>query len=93
MPRIMNGRGTHTFWFENGGELKDVHRGDNRSVSSCELTERISFAVGGWSQQYAGLNFVIVRGSGHEVALHRPKEALALFKAFISGTPLTHVEF
>ncbi|WZZ24362.1 hypothetical protein YC2023_007763 [Brassica napus] len=49
--------------------------------------------VGGWSQQYAGLNFVIVRGSGHEVALHRPKEALALFKAFISGTPLTHDEF
>ena len=47
----------------------------------------------GWSQQYAGLNFVIVRGSGHEVALHRPKEALALFKAFISGTPLTHDEF
>uniref|UniRef100_A0A0D3A309 Carboxypeptidase n=1 Tax=Brassica oleracea var. oleracea TaxID=109376 RepID=A0A0D3A309_BRAOL len=49
--------------------------------------------VVGWSQQYAGLNFVIVRGSGHEVALHRPKEALALFKAFISGTPLTHDEF
>ncbi|CAN6912064.1 unnamed protein product [Brassica oleracea] len=49
--------------------------------------------VGGWSQQYAGLNFVIVRGSGHEVALHKPKEALALFKAFISGTPLTHDEF
>lgn len=49
--------------------------------------------MGGWTQQYAGLNFVTVRGAGHEVPLHRPKEALALFKAFISGTPLTHDEF
>ncbi|XP_010447670.1 PREDICTED: serine carboxypeptidase-like 29 [Camelina sativa] len=45
--------------------------------------------VGGWSQQYAGLKFVTVRGAGHEVPLHRPKQALALFKAFISGTPLS----
>lgn len=49
--------------------------------------------VGGWSQQYAGLNFVIVRGAGHEVPLHKAKEALALFNAFISGTPLTHDKF
>ncbi|VVB10910.1 unnamed protein product [Arabis nemorensis] len=48
--------------------------------------------VGGWTQQYAGLNFVTVRGAGHEVPLHRPKEALALFKAFISGTPLSTPE-
>ncbi|CAG7898467.1 unnamed protein product [Brassica rapa] len=48
--------------------------------------------VGGWTQQYAGLNFVTVRGAGHEVPLHRPKEGLALFKAFISGTPLSTPE-
>lgn len=48
--------------------------------------------VGGWSQQYAGLNFVTVRGAGHEVPLHRPKQAFALFKAFISGTPLSTPE-
>ncbi|KAH0871469.1 hypothetical protein HID58_078491 [Brassica napus] len=44
--------------------------------------------VGGWTQEYDGLNFVTVRGAGHEVPLHRPKEALALFQAFISGTSL-----
>uniref|UniRef100_A0A1J3DWR5 Carboxypeptidase n=1 Tax=Noccaea caerulescens TaxID=107243 RepID=A0A1J3DWR5_NOCCA len=48
--------------------------------------------VGGWTQQYAGLNFVTVRGAGHEVPLHRPKEALALFKAFISGNSLSTPE-
>lgn len=48
--------------------------------------------MGGWTQQYAGLNFVTVRGAGHEVPLHRPKEALALFKAFISGTALSTPE-
>eukprot|EP00262_Sarcandra_glabra_P012839 TRINITY_DN3397_c0_g1_i1.p1 TRINITY_DN3397_c0_g1~~TRINITY_DN3397_c0_g1_i1.p1 ORF type:complete len:498 (-),score=90.95 TRINITY_DN3397_c0_g1_i1:296-1789(-) len=44
--------------------------------------------VGGWTQEYKGLTFVTVRGAGHEVPLHRPKEALALFKAFISGSPM-----
>ncbi|XP_010525795.1 PREDICTED: serine carboxypeptidase-like 29, partial [Tarenaya hassleriana] len=44
--------------------------------------------VAGWTQQYAGLNFVTVRGAGHEVPLHRPKQSLELFKAFVSGNPL-----
>ncbi|KAJ4899060.1 Serine carboxypeptidase-like 29 [Raphanus sativus] len=48
--------------------------------------------VGGWTQEYDGLNFVTMRGAGHEVPLHRPKEALALFKAFISGTSLPTLE-
>ncbi|KAG5407389.1 hypothetical protein IGI04_013508 [Brassica rapa subsp. trilocularis] len=48
--------------------------------------------VGGWTQEYDGLNFVTVRGAGHEVPLHRPKEALALFQAFISGTSLSTPE-
>ncbi|CAH8355686.1 unnamed protein product [Eruca vesicaria subsp. sativa] len=45
--------------------------------------------VGGWTQQYDGLNFVTVRGAGHEVPLHRPKEALTLFQAFLSGVSLS----
>ncbi|GLU10287.1 hypothetical protein SLE2022_271060 [Rubroshorea leprosula] len=44
--------------------------------------------VGGWTQEYAGLTFVTVRGAGHEVPLHRPKLALALVKAFLSGTSM-----
>ncbi|KAK9141484.1 hypothetical protein Syun_010884 [Stephania yunnanensis] len=44
--------------------------------------------VGGWTQQYAGLTFVSVRGAGHEVPLHRPELALELAKGFLSGTPM-----
>ncbi|KAK3012484.1 hypothetical protein RJ639_007935 [Escallonia herrerae] len=44
--------------------------------------------VGGWTQQYEGLNFVTVRGAGHEVPLHKPKQALTLFKSFLSGTSM-----
>ncbi|CAI9098725.1 OLC1v1035419C1 [Oldenlandia corymbosa var. corymbosa] len=49
--------------------------------------------VSGWTQQYEkGLNFVTVRGAGHEVPLHRPKQALTLFKSFISGSALPELE-
>ncbi|CAN6482101.1 unnamed protein product [Victoria cruziana] len=44
--------------------------------------------VGGWSQGYEGLTFATVRGAGHEVPLHRPKQALVLFKTFLSGSAL-----
>ncbi|CAK7338144.1 unnamed protein product [Dovyalis caffra] len=44
--------------------------------------------VGGWTQEYAGLTFVSVRGAGHEVPLHKPKLALTLIKAFLSGTSM-----
>ena len=44
--------------------------------------------VGGWTQEYAGLTFVSVRGAGHEVPLHRPKQALTLAKSFLSGSPM-----
>lgn len=37
---------------------------------------------------YEGLTFVTVRGAGHEVPLHRPKQALVLFKSFLSGSPM-----
>lgn len=41
--------------------------------------------VGGWTQEYKGLTFVAVRGAGHEVPLHKPKQALTLIKSFLSG--------
>ncbi|KAG0482039.1 hypothetical protein HPP92_010129 [Vanilla planifolia] len=44
--------------------------------------------VGGWTQVYQRLTLVTVRGAGHEVALHRPKQALVLFKQFLSGEPM-----
>ncbi|KAJ9689082.1 hypothetical protein PVL29_014633 [Vitis rotundifolia] len=47
--------------------------------------------VGGWTQDYAGLTFVTVRGAGHEVPLHKPKQAFTLFKAFLSGAPMPYM--
>ncbi|XP_043700880.1 serine carboxypeptidase-like 27 isoform X2 [Telopea speciosissima] len=44
--------------------------------------------VGGWSQVYKGLTFVTVRGAGHEVPLHRPRQALILFKYFLDSKPM-----
>ncbi|KAL8128825.1 hypothetical protein V2J09_017980 [Rumex salicifolius] len=44
--------------------------------------------VGGWSQEYQGLTFVVVRGAGHEVPLHRPSLALTLLKAFLAGSSM-----
>ncbi|CAN6351525.1 unnamed protein product [Urochloa humidicola] len=44
--------------------------------------------VGGWSQVYKGLTLVTVRGAGHEVPLHRPRQALKLFRQFLHGKPM-----
>ncbi|CAI8604206.1 unnamed protein product [Vicia faba] len=41
--------------------------------------------VGGWSQVYKGLTFVTVRGAGHEVPLHKPREAFILFRSFLEN--------
>ncbi|GMH13780.1 hypothetical protein Nepgr_015621 [Nepenthes gracilis] len=48
--------------------------------------------VGGWTQEYAGLTFVVVRGAGHEVPLHRPKLALTLVRAFLAGTSMPTIQ-
>ena len=48
--------------------------------------------VGGWTQEYKGLTLVTVRGAGHEVALHRPKQALTLVKSFLAGTSMPSLE-
>ncbi|KAM0823448.1 hypothetical protein ACQ4PT_070867 [Festuca glaucescens] len=44
--------------------------------------------VGGWSQVYKGLTLVTVRGAGHEVPLHRPRQALVMFQQFLQGKPM-----
>ncbi|KAK9059502.1 hypothetical protein SSX86_020205 [Deinandra increscens subsp. villosa] len=44
--------------------------------------------VGGWTQMYEGLTFVTVRGAGHEVPLHKPKQALTIVKSFLAGTSM-----
>ncbi|KAJ1265880.1 hypothetical protein BS78_08G107300 [Paspalum vaginatum] len=44
--------------------------------------------VGGWSQVYNGLTLVTVRGAGHEVPLHRPRQAFILFEHFLQGKPM-----
>lgn len=41
--------------------------------------------VGGWSQVYKGLTFVTVTGAGHEVPLHRPRQAFILFRSFLEN--------
>ncbi|XP_057767194.1 serine carboxypeptidase II-2 [Salvia miltiorrhiza] len=48
--------------------------------------------VGGWTEEYEGLTFVTVRGAGHEVPLHRPKQALTLIKSFLSGKSMPGME-
>ncbi|XP_016514330.1 serine carboxypeptidase II-2 [Nicotiana tabacum] len=48
--------------------------------------------VGGWTQEYKGLTFVTVRGAGHEVALHRPKQALTLVKSFLAGASMPSLQ-
>ncbi|XP_010547376.1 PREDICTED: serine carboxypeptidase-like 27 [Tarenaya hassleriana] len=44
--------------------------------------------VGGWSQVYKGLTFVSVAGAGHEVPLHRPRQAFILFRSFLEDKPM-----
>lgn len=44
--------------------------------------------VGGWSQVYKGLTFVTVTGAGHEVPLHRPRQAFILFRSFLQNKPM-----
>ncbi|XP_022883182.1 serine carboxypeptidase II-2-like [Olea europaea var. sylvestris] len=48
--------------------------------------------VGGWTQEYNGLTFVTVRGAGHEVPLHKPKQALTLIKSYLSGNSMPKLE-
>ncbi|CAF2102626.1 BnaA05g29730D [Brassica napus] len=44
--------------------------------------------VGGWSQVYKGLTLVTVTGAGHEVPLHRPRQAFIIFRSFLENKPM-----
>ncbi|CAO2174694.1 unnamed protein product [Urochloa humidicola] len=44
--------------------------------------------VGGWCQVYKGLTLVTVRGAGHEVPLHRPRQGLKIFEHFLRDEPM-----
>ncbi|CAO2199108.1 unnamed protein product [Urochloa humidicola] len=44
--------------------------------------------VGGWCQVYKGLTLVTIRGAGHEVPLHRPRQGLKLFEHFLRDEPI-----
>lgn len=44
--------------------------------------------VGGWTIVYEGLTFVTIRGAGHEVPMHAPRQALTLFSNFLAGTKM-----
>lgn len=52
------------------------------------VTETLKEQVGGWTEEYKGLTFVTVRGAGHEVPLHKPKQALTLAECFLSGNSM-----
>ncbi|CAL5007793.1 unnamed protein product [Urochloa decumbens] len=49
--------------------------------------------VGGWTIVYDGLTFVTIRGAGHEVPLHAPRQALTLFSNFLAGTKMPQTPF
>ena len=49
--------------------------------------------VGGWSQVYKGLSFVTVTGAGHEVPLHRPRQAFILFRSFLENKNMSGQSF
>lgn len=44
--------------------------------------------VGGWTQEFQGLMYVTVRGSGHLVPQDAPSQALTLFSSFLVGRAL-----
>ncbi|KAJ6818739.1 serine carboxypeptidase-like 27 [Iris pallida] len=70
--------------------------GTRYSIDALNLTTISSWypwydhgKVGGWSQIYKGLTLVTVTGAGHEVPLHRPRQALVLFKHFLQNKPMS----
>jgi len=54
----------------------------------CNGVDHAYLQVGGWCQVYEGLTLVTVRGAGHEVPLHRPRQALKLFEHFLRDVPM-----
>uniref|UniRef100_A0A804R0H7 Uncharacterized protein n=1 Tax=Zea mays TaxID=4577 RepID=A0A804R0H7_MAIZE len=44
--------------------------------------------AGGWNQVYKGQTLVTIAGAGHEVPLHRPRQALIMFRHFLQNKPM-----
>ncbi|WCJ35376.1 Serine carboxypeptidase 1 [Euphorbia peplus] len=42
--------------------------------------------VGGYAEEYKGLTFITVRGSGHTVPSYQPERALIMIASFLQGT-------
>uniref|UniRef100_A0A0D9VIP1 Carboxypeptidase n=1 Tax=Leersia perrieri TaxID=77586 RepID=A0A0D9VIP1_9ORYZ len=49
--------------------------------------------VGGWTIIYEGLTFVTIRGAGHEVPLHAPRQALSLISHFLADEKMPPTAF
>ena len=54
----------------------------------CNGVDHAYLQVGGWCQLYEGLTLVTIRGAGHEVPLHRPRQGLKLFEHFLRDEPM-----
>lgn len=67
---------------------KFVYKGLQWSFISQMLPLCCDMQVGGWSQIYKGLTLVTITGAGHEVPLHRPREAFILFRSFLENKPM-----
>ncbi|KAD3338649.1 hypothetical protein E3N88_34170 [Mikania micrantha] len=49
--------------------------------------------VGGWTQVYGDvLYYATIKGAAHEASFTQPKRSIALFRCFLEGKPLPHVE-
>lgn len=69
--------------------------GSRAWIAALNLTARaplrawsLDGQVGGWTTSYPEMDFTTVRNAGHFVPELQGSRALALFKAFIAGTPL-----
>lgn len=49
--------------------------------------------VGGWTIVYEGLTFVTIRGAGHQVPRHAPRQALSLFSHFLADKKMPPSKF
>ncbi|XP_030512136.2 serine carboxypeptidase 24-like [Rhodamnia argentea] len=66
-----------------------------RNIAALKLTVQEKWypwyhrkLLAGWIERYEGLTLVAVMGSGHEVPMYRPSQALTMFKSFLSNAPM-----
>ncbi|XP_054814621.1 serine carboxypeptidase-like 27 isoform X6 [Prosopis cineraria] len=76
LKHSLGGRYWHC-WRQLGG-FSTIHASNISRTHWC-WSKDLGIQVGGWSQVYEGLTLVTVTGAGHEVPLHRPRQAFILF--------------